>query len=67
MDKDGIDQSEVVGIGDNINDKEMIEYAGLGIAMGNSSPDVKEVADIVVSDNNSDGVAEAIKLYILPQ
>jgi hydroxymethylpyrimidine pyrophosphatase-like HAD family hydrolase len=33
--------------------------------MGNSSPDVKAVAKIVVADNNSDGVAEAIKKYIL--
>ena len=66
MEKEGIDASQVVGIGDNINDKELIEYSGLGIAMGNSSPDVKEIAKIVVSDNNSDGVAEAIKLYILP-
>lgn len=66
MEKEGIDASQVVGIGDNINDKELIEYSGLGIAMGNSSPDVKEIAKKVVSDNNSDGVAEAIKLYILP-
>ncbi len=65
IEKDGINPDEVVGIGDNINDKEMIEYAGLGIAMGNSSPDVKAVAKIVVADNNSDGVAEAIKKYIL--
>ena len=67
MEKNGIDASEVVGIGDNINDKEMIEYAGLGVAMGNSSPDVKQVADVVVGDNNSDGVAEALKLYVLNQ
>ena len=65
IEKDGIAPEEVVGIGDNINDKEMIEYAGLGVAMGNSSPDVKAVAKIVVADNNSDGVAEAIKKYIL--
>ena len=65
IEKDGIAPEEVVGIGDNINDKEMIEYAGLGVAMGNSSPDVKAVAQIVVADNNSDGVAEAIKKYIL--
>jgi len=65
IEKDRINPEQVVGIGDNINDKEMIEYAGLGIAMGNSSPDVKAVAKIVVADNNSDGVAEAIKKYIL--
>ena len=53
-------KEEVVTIGDNVNDKEMLENAGLGIAMGNSAPYIKEIADVVVSDNNNDGVAEAI-------
>ncbi|MCX4303617.1 MAG: HAD hydrolase family protein [Clostridia bacterium] len=33
--------------------------------MGNSSPQMKEIADIVVSDNNSDGIVEAIEKFIL--
>lgn len=57
--------AEVMAIGDNVNDKEMIENAGLGVVMGNSSPQMKEIADIVVSDNNSDGIVEAIEKYIL--
>ena len=56
---------EVMAIGDNINDKEMVENAGLGIVMGNSNPLMKELADDVVADNNSDGIAEAIEKYIL--
>ena len=56
----GIDYKEIMSIGDNINDKIMIENAGLGVAMGNSAPYIKEVADMVVKDNNQDGVAEAI-------
>ena len=56
---------EVMAIGDNVNDKEMIENAGLGVVMGNSSPQMKEIADVVVADNNSDGIVEAIEKYIL--
>jgi hypothetical protein len=65
MDKLQISKDEIIAIGDNVNDKEMIENAGLGIVMGNSNPSMKEIADVVVSDNNSDGVAEAIKKYVL--
>ena len=59
-----ISKEEVIAIGDNINDKEMLENAGLGIAMENSAPYIKEYANIVTSDNNSDGVAEALNKYI---
>lgn len=55
-----ISKEEVMAIGDNINDEQMIKNAKLGVAMGNSSPYVKEIADKVVKDNNSSGVAEAI-------
>ena len=65
MEKLNINQKEVVAIGDNMNDKEMIENAGLGIVMGNSNSKMKELADIVVKDNNSDGVYEAIEKYLI--
>jgi len=61
----GISKEEVMGIGDNVNDKELIEEAGMGIAMGQSAPKVKEIADDAVSDNDNSGVAEAIQKYIL--
>ena len=60
-----IEREEIVAIGDNINDKEMIENAGLGIIMGNSAPYMKEFADVEVADNNSDGVAEAIEKFVI--
>ena len=63
----GIKDEEIVAIGDNINDKEMIEKAGLGIIMGNSAPYMKEFADVVVNDNNNDGVSDAIENYILKE
>lgn len=58
----GIAREEIMTIGDNINDKMMIENAGQGVAMGNSSPLIKESADKVVASNNEDGVAEALTL-----
>lgn len=59
-----ISKEEVMTIGDNINDKEMIENAGIGVVTGNSSPYMKKIADEVVASNNESGVAEAIEKYI---
>lgn len=61
----GIEQSEVIAIGDNINDIEMIKNVGLGIAMGNSCTEVKQIADFVTLDNNSSGVSSALEKNIL--
>lgn len=60
-----INREEIMSIGDNINDKEMIENAGLGVIMGNSAPYMKEFANAEVATNNEDGVAEAIEKYVL--
>ena len=51
-------------IGDNVNDIQMIKNAGLGIAMDNSADYIKQYADYITTDNNLDGVAEAINKYI---
>ncbi len=59
-----ITKENVLALGDNINDKEMIENAGLGIVMGNSSPLMKKIANGVVATNDESGVAEAIEKYI---
>ena len=56
---------EVMAIGDGENDLEMIAGVGLGIAMGNAVPAVKEVALEVVANNDEDGIAEAINKYVL--
>ena len=63
--KMNIQTDEIVTIGDNMNDKKMIESAGLGIAMGQSHPAVKEVANHITSDNTEDGVAQALYSLIL--
>ncbi len=59
----GIDKEEVMAIGDN-NNLGTIEFAGLGIAMGNASEDVKLAAGYIISDNDNDGVAEVIYKFI---
>ena len=65
MNKLNITPQEVVAIGDNFNDREMIEESGLGIVMGNSNPFMKIMGDLIVTDNNSDGVCEAIENFVL--
>ena len=64
MDKLNINKEELVTIGDNVNDREMIKNAGCGIAMGGSTPRVIEVADYVTDDNNHEGVANALEKII---
>lgn len=61
----GIKREEVMCIGDNDNDISMIEYAGLGIAMGNGIDKVKDIADYITDTNENDGVSKALKKFIL--
>lgn len=56
----GINLKETAAIGDNNNDIEMIQMAGIGIAMGNASEDIKMKSDFITLDNDKDGAAEAI-------
>lgn len=62
----GVHMSEVVAVGDSLNDLAVIQQAGLGVAMGNAQETVKQEADAVVSSNNEDGIAEVIQKYIIP-
>lgn len=55
--KVGIDSSEVAAFGDAENDISMLEWAGVGVAMGNATDAVKGVADMVTASNNEDGIA----------
>ncbi len=61
----GIRREEIIAIGDNENDMSMIEYAGLGIAMGNAEDLLKGAADHITGDYLEDGVAEAVERFIL--
>lgn len=61
----GIGLDEVIAIGDSWNDHEMIELAGLGVAMGNAIQPLKDIADYVTLTNNDDGVKHVIEKFIL--
>jgi len=58
-------REEIITIGDSENDVSMIEYAGLGIAMGNATDRVKQKADYITDSNDNEGVANAINKFIL--
>jgi len=62
-----IKQSEIMAIGDNFNDLDMIGYAGLGIAMENAPDEVKAQSDFVTTSNAEDGVAKAIEKFVYYQ
>ena len=63
IDKIGIKKEEVIAIGDNMNDKKMIEQAGLGVAMGESTPAIIEIADYVTTTNQEEGVAKVLEKF----
>ena len=63
MEKLKIKKEEIMAIGDNLNDKKMIENAGLGVAMGQSTPAILELADEVTSSNDEEGISEILQKY----
>lgn len=63
--RQGIAASEIIAIGDDANDLEMIRHAGLGIAMGNAIEAVKAVADYITSSNAEAGLARALHDVVL--
>ena len=60
-----IKKEEIVAIGDSLNDSPMFEFAGLGVAMGNSMKGLKMSADTVCGDVKDDGLAEFMERYCL--
>lgn len=61
----GLNKDEVMAIGDNENDLSMIDYAGIGVAMGNATENVKTIADVHTTSNDEDGVAQIIEKMVL--
>jgi Cof subfamily protein (haloacid dehalogenase superfamily) len=61
----GIEREAVMAIGDNLNDREMLLYAGCAVAMGNACAEVKALGCHLTSTNDEDGVARAIDTFIL--
>ena len=62
----GVSREEVMAIGDNFNDIEMLRYAGVGVVMSNADPSLLELDGFhTTSSNDEDGVAVAIERFIL--
>ncbi len=59
-----ISREEIIAFGDNFNDLEMIEYAGLGVAMQNAPEGVRAAADFVTVSNNEDGIAYVLEKFL---
>lgn len=60
----GISADQMICCGDGYNDLSMIEYAGLGVAMENAQPIIKESADFVTRSNDEDGILHVIDLFM---
>ena len=54
---------EIIAFGDSENDLEMLQFAGIGVALGNAEPEVKAAADYVTDDIDDDGVAKALQYF----
>ncbi|UXN36365.1 Cof-type HAD-IIB family hydrolase [Avibacterium paragallinarum] len=59
-----VDKADIIAFGDNFNDLDMLEYVGLGIAMGNSPEEIKRIAKQITVSNDKDGIAFSLnKLF----
>ena len=59
--------AQLMAFGDGDNDLGMIRYAGMGIAMANATPRLREAARFVTLDNDSDGIAHALDIFYFRQ
>ena len=57
----GVARDEVIAFGDSHNDLDMLAFAGVGVAMGNASAEVKALADLITDSNEDDGIATALE------
>ncbi len=61
----GVEQSAVMAVGDNHNDRDMLEWAGIGVVMGNAEPELKHADFHETGSNDEAGLAQAIERFIL--
>ena len=63
IEQEGILPEECIAFGDAENDIDMIEFCGIGVAMGNAQQKVKNIADYVTTDIDQDGIENALRFY----
>ncbi len=63
----GLTRDEMIACGDGFNDISMISYAGMGVAMENAQPAVKEVSDYITLSNDNDGIAHVVEKFIFEE
>lgn len=62
----GINREEVLTIGDQNNDIDLIQCGGIGVAMGNGTPELKECADYITDTVQNDGFVKAVEKFVIP-
>lgn len=65
LEEAGIAREETIAFGDGLNDSHMLQFAGIGVAMGNAEEEVKQIADYVTADIDEDGIEKALKHFKL--
>lgn len=61
----GMDREEMICCGDGFNDKSMLQFAGLGVAMANAQPEIREIADYITLSNDEDGIAAVVEKFLM--
>lgn len=61
----GMKREQMICCGDGFNDRSMIEFAGVGVAMENAQEEVKAAADYITASNDKDGIVEVVEKFIL--
>lgn len=64
LSKQGLTKKNVIAFGDAQNDMSMIQYAQIGVAMGNASDELKKEADFITLSNDEDGIAYALEKFL---
>jgi hypothetical protein len=60
----GLKREEVLTIGDQNNDIDMVEVGGIGVAMGNATEDLKACADYITDTVSNDGFVKAVEKFV---
>ena len=63
LEHEGLKRSESMAFGDGKNDVSMIQYAGIGVAMGNGVDNLKREADYVTTEVGNDGIKNALEHF----